>query len=218
MAAVAVERIRVSSRYFVTLTTPQGWHAGGKSAQLFWRVHVMTGDQDGGGIVGFPYPPKGSGLGQVATALVRWLPATVPSSWPDGCTLRRGWDSGCSGEKKLKMDCNPAILVREKPGRLAGRNLLVGGGRSHNLREGQSYPWGNFNPASSRNFNLVSQKRKKNSGRHSGWPFWPRWAGPGRPPRPGGEEAAAGRELRGGCCCCSHGNGSGGVDRSAGTL
>ena len=56
---------------------------------------MMTGDQGGGEIEGFPYPPKGSGLGQVSTALVRWLPATVPSSWPDRYTLRRIWSSGC---------------------------------------------------------------------------------------------------------------------------
>ena len=47
-------------------------------------------------------------------------------------------------------------------------------------------------------FHLVSQKKeKKDSGRHFGWPFWPTQAGPGRPPRPDGEEAAAGQELRG---------------------
>ena len=43
----------------------------------------------------------------------------------------------------------------------------------------------------------ISKKEKKNSGRHFGWPFWPTQAGLGRPPRPGGEEAAAGPELRG---------------------
>ena len=41
----------------------------------------------------------------------------------------------------------------------------------------------------------ISKKEKKDSGRHFGWPFWPMQAGPGRPPRPGGEEAAAGQEL-----------------------
>ena len=44
----------------------------------------------------------------------------------------------------------------------------------------------------------ISKKEKKDSGRHFGWPFWPMQAGPGRPPHPGGEEAAAGQELWGG--------------------
>ena len=78
---------------------------------------TKTGTRGGGGIVGFPYPPKGADLGQVATPtceLASYDRSLLPARRVN--SLRRTRKSGCCNEKR---DCNPAILVRKKPGRLA---------------------------------------------------------------------------------------------------
>ena len=66
--------------------------------------YMVTGDQGGGGIVGFPCPPKGSGLGQRRQPCQPHLCAGFlrPSPPPGqtGKTVRQTWRSGCSNEKK----------------------------------------------------------------------------------------------------------------------
>ena len=85
-------------------------------------------------------------------------------------------------------------MVGKKPGRLAGRNLLVEGGGAITCTFAEE-----FQPRVVEEFQPgISKKEKKDSGRHFGWPFWPMQAGPGWPPHPGEEEAAAGQELWGG--------------------
>ena len=73
--------------------------------------------------------------------------------------------------QKRKRDCNPTILVRKKPGRLASQEPPHCGGGAVTCTSAEE-----FQPP-------ISKKRKKDSGRHFGWPFWPMQAGPGRPPK-----------------------------------
>ena len=59
--------------------------------------------------------------------------------------------------KKEKRDCNPAVLVGKKPGRLAGRNLLVGGGGAITCAAAEE-----FQPRVVEEFQpRVSKKKKK---------------------------------------------------------
>ena len=138
----------------------------------------------------------------MSTALVRWLPATVPSSWPDGQHSEANLEIWM--QQRKKRDCNPAILVGKKPGRLAGRNLLVGGGGAITCafaEELQPRVVEEFQPR-------ISKKKKKGLGA----PFWLAILADA------GRTGSASSSWRGGSRgwagalggCCFHGSGSGG--------
>ena len=112
-------------------------------------------------------------------------------------------------QQQQKMDCNPAILVGKKPGRLAGRNLLVGGGGAITCASAEE-----FQPRVVEEFQpRISKKKKRTRGAILAGHF-----GRYRQDRVGllilaGRKPRLGRSFGG---CCSHGSGRAAVDRSAG--
>ena len=102
--------------------------------------------------------------------------------------------------QKEKRDCNPAILVGKKPGRLASQEPPRSWGGAHNL-----HVRGGISTSRRGVSTSCLKKEKKDSGRRFGWPFWPMQAGPGRSPCQ--RKPRLGRSFGG---CCSHGSGSSG--------
>ena len=85
---------------------------------------------------------------------------------PTTVLLVAGWQ-GKSPE--VCLDCNPAILVGKKPGRLAGRDLLVGGAEPQPAK-GTIAPVGEFQPHIVDG--VISTSCLKKEKKELGVPFW----------------------------------------------